>query len=65
MLFRSEIVSVNGAGDCSMAVICWARCRFGKTLSMRRIGEMTQKAASLTLQTSKTVSPLLCEEALI
>lgn len=64
-IVKTEIVSVNGAGDCSMAVICWARCRFGKTLSMRRIGEMTQKAASLTLQTSKTVSPLLCEEALI
>lgn len=64
-IVKTEIVSVNGAGDCSMAVICWARFRFGDTLSMRRIGEMTQKAASLTLQTSKTVSPLLCEEALV
>lgn len=64
-IVKTEIVSVNGAGDCSMAVICWARYRFGTELSLRRIGEMTQKAASLTLQTHKTVSPLLCEKALV
>lgn len=64
-IVKTEIVSVNGAGDCSMAVICWARYRFGTALSLKRVGEMTQKAASLTLQTSNTVSPLLCEEALI
>lgn len=63
-IVKTDIVSVNGAGDCSMAVICWARYRFGDTLSMRRIGEMTQRAASLTLQTHKTVSPMLCEEAI-
>ena len=64
-IVKTEIVSVNGAGDCSMAVICWARYRFGETLPLRRIGEMTQKAASLTLQSPNTVSPLLCEEVLI
>lgn len=64
-IVKTDIVSVNGAGDCSMAVICWARYRFGQEISLRRIGEMTQKAASLTLQTPKTVSPLLCEEVLL
>lgn len=64
-IVKTEIVSVNGAGDCSMAVICWARFRFGEDLPLRKIGEMTQKAASLTLQTHKTVSPLLCEKALL
>lgn len=61
----SGIVSVNGAGDCSIATIIWARFFYKDNVSMKRIGELTQAAASLTVEAAESVSPKLSKEAVL
>lgn len=55
--FAKKIVSTNGAGDCSMATIAWARFSYGDALPIEEIGIFTQAAASITLESSSAVSP--------
>jgi len=52
-------VSVNGAGDCNMATITWARFQYNNTIPLKRIGILTQAAASLTVEVAQSVSPNL------
>ena len=54
-----HVVSVNGAGDCSTATITWARFQYDNTISLKRVGMLTQAAASLTVEVAKSVSPNL------
>ncbi|MGH4122234.1 MAG: carbohydrate kinase family protein [Clostridium sp.] len=58
-ILDSHIVSVNGAGDCSMATITWARFQYGNTIPLKRVGMLTQAAASLTVEVAESVSPNL------
>lgn len=58
-ILDSHIVSVNGAGDCSMAAITWARFQYGNTIPLKRVGMLTQAAASLTVEVAQAVSPNL------
>ncbi|WP_258049870.1 carbohydrate kinase family protein [Clostridium weizhouense] len=55
----SHVVSVNGAGDCSMATIIWASFQYKNTISLRKVGIFTQAAASLTVEVTQSVSPNL------
>lgn len=55
----SHVVSVNGAGDCSMATIIWASFQYKNTISLRKVGIFTQAAASLTVEVAQSVSPNL------
>lgn len=58
-ILLSHVVSVNGAGDCSMATITWARFQYDNTISLKRVGMLTQAAASLTVEVTQSVSPNL------
>ena len=58
-ILDSHIVSVNGAGDCSMATITWARFQYGNTMPLKRVGMLTQAAASLTVEVNQSVYPNL------
>lgn len=52
-----EVVSVNGAGDCSMATITWARYYYDGALDVGEVCYLTQAAARLTVSSSEAVSP--------
>lgn len=51
-----KIISTNGAGDCTMATIIWARFYYGNVLSAKEIGQLSQAAASITVESPKSVS---------
>lgn len=55
-ILKTKIVSANGAGDCSMATITWSRFFYGETLSLLEVGQFTQAAASITLESEHSVS---------
>lgn len=57
--FVKSIVSTNGAGDCTMATIVWARFNYGSSLPLQEIGIFTQAAASINLESVCAVSPEL------
>lgn len=52
----TEVVSANGAGDCSMATLVWARFHYGNILSVEEVSQLAQAASSITLQTESSVS---------
>ncbi|MGH4139895.1 PfkB family carbohydrate kinase [Clostridium sp.] len=56
-ILPTHIVSVNGAGDCSMATIIWARFKYLDKLTLTKIGQLAQAAASLTVEVAQSVSP--------
>jgi pseudouridine kinase len=58
-ILNSHVVSVNGAGDCNMATITWARFQYNNTMPLKRVGMLTQAAASLTVEVTQSVSPNL------
>jgi pseudouridine kinase len=58
-ILKGNVVSVNGAGDCSMATIAWARFYYGDALAVQEVGELTQAAASITVESPASVSPEL------
>ncbi|WP_082347154.1 PfkB family carbohydrate kinase [Bacillus sp. FJAT-18017] len=58
-ILSTKIVSANGAGDCTMATITWARHHFGASLPLIEVGQFTQSAASITLESAHSVSPEL------
>ncbi len=64
-IIPTKIVSANGAGDCSMATIAWARYQFGAGISLARVGQLTQAAASITLEAPEAVSPKLTPAAVL
>jgi len=64
-ILLSHVVSVNGAGDCIMATITWARFQYDNTISLKRVGMLTQAAASLTVEVTQSVSPNLNIENII
>jgi len=51
-----NIISTNGAGDCTMATLSWARFYYGDALSLEEIGQLSQAAASITVESPKSVS---------
>ena len=55
----TDIVSANGAGDCTTATIVWARFKYGNSLPLDEVGLYTQVAANITLESDKAVSPNL------
>ncbi|WEG72574.1 carbohydrate kinase family protein [Vagococcus intermedius] len=55
-ILKSNVVSCNGAGDCSMATIAWARFFYGETLSLTEVAQLTQAAASITVESIDAVS---------
>jgi pseudouridine kinase len=58
--FKTKIVNANGAGDCTMAAICWCRCH--DIDSLQRIGWITQAAASLALESPRSVPEITPEK---
>lgn len=58
-IIPTHVVSANGAGDCSMATITWARFQYDNTVPLTRVGILTQAAASLTVEVEQSVSPNL------
>lgn len=52
-----KIISTNGAGDCTMATIVWARFNYGDALPLKEVGLFTQAAASINLLSPLAVSP--------
>ncbi|APC39291.1 PfkB family carbohydrate kinase [Clostridium estertheticum] len=58
-ILDSHVVSVNGAGDCSTATITWARFQYDNAIPLKRVGMLTQAAASLTVEVADSVSPNL------
>lgn len=64
-IIPSKVVSVNGAGDCSMAAIIWARFYYKDTISLERIGQLAQAASSITVEAAQSVSPHLTVENII
>ncbi|QIL49729.1 carbohydrate kinase [Vagococcus hydrophili] len=54
-----QIISTNGAGDCTMATIAWARFYYGDCLALKEIGQISQAAASITMASPLAVSPEL------
>lgn len=64
-IIPSKIVSVNGAGDCSMATIIWARYMYKDTITLERIGQLAQAASSITVEAAQSVSPHLTVENII
>ena len=54
-----KIVSTNGAGDCSMATLVWARFNHGEELPLEEVGLYTQAAASINVESPLAVSPEL------
>lgn len=55
--FVKNIVSTNGAGDCTMATIVWSRFNYGDALPLKEVGVFTQAAASINLESRAAVSP--------
>ena len=55
----TDVINANGAGDCSMATITW--CRYMQEFSIRRIGLATQAAASIALESEKSVPDITPE----
>lgn len=55
----TKIKSANGAGDCTMATITWARFQYGDVLPLEEVGLFSQAAASITLASYDAVSPEL------
>ncbi len=51
-----SIVSTNGAGDCTMATIAWARFYYGDVLPLKEVGQLSQAAASITVESPLSVS---------
>lgn len=62
---KTHIVSVNGAGDTTMAAIAWIRFQYGNEISLEKIGRITQAAAAITLESEESVSPYLSEEQIL
>lgn len=60
-----EIVSTNGAGDCSMATLVWARFNRGEELPLEEVGIYTQAAASINVESPLAVSPELNVEEVL
>ncbi|NFG59414.1 carbohydrate kinase [Clostridium botulinum] len=58
-IYPTRVVSVNGAGDCNMATITWARFHYDNAIPLSRVGMLTQAAASLTVEVAQSVSPNL------
>ncbi|NFI03192.1 carbohydrate kinase [Clostridium botulinum] len=58
-IYPTRVVSVNGAGDCNMATITWARFQYDNAIPLSRVGMLTQAAASLTVEVAQSVSPNL------
>ncbi|AOR23150.1 PfkB family carbohydrate kinase [Clostridium taeniosporum] len=58
-ILPTHVVSVNGAGDCNMATIVWARFQYGPKISLKKVGMLTQAAASLTVEVAQSVCPNL------
>ncbi|WP_242943355.1 carbohydrate kinase family protein [Clostridium uliginosum] len=58
-ILPTRVVSVNGAGDCNMAMIVWARFQYDNKIPLKRIGMLIQAAASLTVEVAQSVSPNL------
>ncbi|MGK0468268.1 carbohydrate kinase family protein [Clostridium sp.] len=58
-ILNSHVVSVNGAGDCNMATITWARFQYNNIMPLKRVGILAQAAASLTVEVTQSVSPNL------
>lgn len=58
--FKTKIVNANGAGDCTIAAICWCRCH--DIDSLQRIGWITQAAASLALESPRSVPEITPEK---
>ncbi|MBN1046434.1 carbohydrate kinase [Clostridium botulinum] len=58
-IYPTRVVSVNGAGDCNMATITWARFHYNNAIPLSRVGMLTQAAASLTVEVAQSVSPNL------
>lgn len=56
-IYKTEIVSCNGAGDSTMATITWARYFYEDGISLKDVGHLTQAAASITLESASSVSP--------
>lgn len=56
---RSNVISVNGAGDTTMATIVWARLQFGETLAIEEVSQLAQAAAGMTVESKDAVSSLL------
>lgn len=56
-ILKTNVISCNGAGDCSMATITWARFNYGKSLPLIEVGQFTQSAASITIESAHSVSP--------
>lgn len=52
----TKIVNANGAGDCSTATITW--CRYQGITDLKTICEKTQAAASIALESDKSVPDL-------
>ncbi|MEY8371006.1 PfkB family carbohydrate kinase [Aerococcaceae bacterium 50-4] len=52
----TKVISANGAGDCSMATLVWARFQYGTILSVEEVSQLAQAASSITLQTESSVS---------
>lgn len=64
-IFRTNAVSCNGAGDCTMATITWARYYYENGLPLEEVGQLTQAAASITVESVHSVSPNLSIENLL
>ena len=62
---KTHIVSVNGAGDTTMAAIAWIRFKYGSEIDLETIGRITQAAAAITLESEESVSPFLSEEQIL
>lgn len=62
---NTRIVSVNGAGDTTMAAIAWIRFKYGSGISLETIGRITQAAAGITLESEESVSPKLSEQEIL
>ncbi|MGX7406465.1 pseudouridine kinase [Aerococcus urinaehominis] len=52
-----KIVSTNGAGDCTMATLAWARFQYGGVLDVEEACQFAQAAASITIESNQAVSP--------
>ena len=64
-ILKSKVVSCNGAGDCSMATIAWARFFYGETLSLVEVAQLTQAAASITVESIDAVSDYLAVRTVV
>ena len=55
-ILPSKVVSVNGAGDCSMAAIIWSYFKHKGSLSLKKTGQLAQAASSITVEEAEAVS---------